>query len=204
MNTQPPTRQRKTGTGAKVSSQPRKTEYIYHWNRILGALIGLVLLFGLIGFGIHTWLSSPSSTGPADLDAVDIPGPRLEVAPEPIGNGVGATAAEPAQPDATPGSDAVPPPDAVVPLEEGIPEQSDAAETADQHLSPVFLPPGTRVNLRAAPSLSSPVLRILDSTAELQLLDTRESFYQVRSSDGIAGWISRDFASLRPYSTPSR
>jgi hypothetical protein len=203
MNTQPPTRQRKTGTGAKTSSQQQKTEYIYHWNRIFGALIGLALLFGLIGFGIHTWLSSPSSTRDADLDAVHVPDPHFEIASESIDNGVGATAAEPAQPDATPGSDPVPP-DAVVPFEERIPERSDAAETADQHLSPVFLPPGTRVNLRAAPSLSSPVLRILDSTAELQLLDTRESFYQVRSSDGVAGWISRDFSSLRPYSTPSR
>jgi hypothetical protein len=204
MNTQPPTRQRKTGTGARAPSQPRKTEYIYHWNRILGALGGLVLLFGLIGFGIHTWLSSPSSVGYTDLDAADVPGPQFEAAPEPIGNGAGPAAAEPAQPDATPGSGAVSPPGTVAPVEEGIPARLDAAETADQHLSPVFLPPGTRVNLRAAPSLSSPVLRILDSTAELQLLDTRESFYQVRSSDGVAGWISRDFSSLRPYSTPSR
>lgn len=46
MNTQPPTRQRKTRIGA--APQPPKIEYIYHWNRITGALIALLL--SIIGY----------------------------------------------------------------------------------------------------------------------------------------------------------
>jgi hypothetical protein len=30
--------------------------YVYHWDRIFGALMALVLLLGLVGYGIYTWL----------------------------------------------------------------------------------------------------------------------------------------------------
>ncbi|MBS0002883.1 MAG: SH3 domain-containing protein, partial [Thioalkalivibrio sp.] len=59
--------------------------------------------------------------------------------------------------------------------------------------------PDTRVNLRADPSLSSPVLRILEPGTELELLDIEGDFYHVRSDDGIVGWVSREYSSVVPY-----
>jgi hypothetical protein len=33
-----------------------KPEYVYHWDRIIGAVAALVLVLGLIGYGLHAWL----------------------------------------------------------------------------------------------------------------------------------------------------
>jgi|GEM_PF-6305657 len=52
----------------------REPEYIYHWNRIIGVLSALVLVIGLLGYGIHAWLT------PSPL--AETPPPRAETAPE--------------------------------------------------------------------------------------------------------------------------
>ena len=216
MNTQPRTRQRKTRIGAGASAQPPKTEFIYHWNRIIGALVGLVLLIVLIGFAMHAWLSSPSApSSDAGIDEVVTPFVQLEGAPEAGQQDVGEPVPRPAEPEVTvdpvtPPHDALAatdaattPSDRVATLEEDIPARSAAQETAEGDLSRVFLPPGTRVNLRAVPATSGPVLRIVDASADLRLLEIGEAFYQVRSDEGIVGWVSRDFSSLTPYATPA-
>jgi len=202
MNTTPPTRQRKTRTVAGASRQPPKTEFIYHWNRIFGALAVLVLLIGLLGFAIHAWWSSPSPpSSDAGFDEVGAPVAHLEVVPEAEEHDVGETA--PAEAEVTPAPDATPPPDTASPFAEGIPALPEARETAEEDVARVFLQPDTRVNLRASPSLDSPVLRILEAPVELLLLETDEAFYQVRSPEGIVGWVSRDISSLTPYATPA-
>ena len=265
MKTQPKKRQRRTRTGAGAAPEPVKTEFIYHWNRIIGALAVLVLLIGLSGFGLHAWLSSPSAPSmDAGFDEVGAPVPRLEVASEPGGQAAGepapadrrahsdeaaldgrlaeteappqipatgedagpdlatsdapesstrvvqtapGPAPEPAAPEVTTAPDAAMLPDTESPIEESGPARSEAHEAAQADASRVFLAPGTRVNLRAAPSLASPVLRILDARVEdveLQLVAAGEAFYQVRSAEGIVGWVSRDFSSLTPYAEPAR
>ena len=85
--------------------------------------------------------------------------------------------------------------------EETVRELPEIAEALQQEQEPstVFLPPETRVNLRADPSLASPVLRILEPGTELELLDIGEDFYQVRSEHGVVGWVSRDYSSVAPY-----
>ena len=199
MNTTPPTRQRKARTGARTSSQPPKTEFIYHWNRIIGALAVLVLLIVLLGFAMHAWLSSPPSD--AGFDEVSAPVAHLEVAPEAGERDVGEPA--PAEPEVATVPDAATPPDTASPVVEGIPARSEAHATAEEDVARVFLQPDTRVNLRAAPALDSPVLRVLEAPVELQLLETGEAFYQVRSPEDIVGWVRRDFSSLTPYATPA-
>jgi hypothetical protein len=256
MNTQPPAGPRRTRTGARTAPQPPKTEYIYHWNRITGALAALVLLVGLVGFAIHAWLLPPTAEpGDAGFETVDAPAAHPEIAPEsgerdvseptpaPVEPEVmaspdAADLPEPVEPESTPAPDAadlpgplepevmpapdaadlpgpfeqesMPAPDAATApdtaaaFEQDIRARSEAQEAAEGDFSRVFLPPGTRVNLRAAPRLSSPVLRILDSGAELWLVETADHFYRVRSAEGIVGWVSRDFSSLTPYATPAR
>jgi len=262
MKTQPKKRQRRMRTGAGATPEPLKTEFIYHWNRIIGALAALVLLIGLSGFGLHAWLSSPSAPSMgAGFDEVGAPVTRLEVASEPGGQAAGepapadrrahsdetaldrleteteavpvtgedpgpdlatsdaaesstrvvqtapGPAPEPAAPDVTPAPHAAMLPDTRSPIEESVPARSEAHEAAQADALRVFLAPGTRVNLRAAPSLASPVLRILDARVEdveLQLVEAGEAFYQVRTAEGIVGWVSRDFSSLTPYTAPAR
>ena len=199
MNTTPPTRQRKTRPGARATSQPAKTEFIYHWNRIFAALAFVLLLIGFLGFAIHAWLSSPSRD--AGFDEVGAPVGHLEVAPEAGQGDVHGPA--PADPEVAAASEAVTPPDTASPFEEGIPAPPEAQETTAEDSARVFLPPDTRVNLRAAPSLDSPVLRVLEAPVELQLLETDEAFHQVRSPEDIVGWVSRDFSSLTPYAAPA-
>lgn len=227
MNTQPPKRQRKTRINAGASAQPPKTEFVYHWNRIIGALVGLVLLVVLIGFAMHAWLSSPSApSSDAGFDDMGAPVALLEVAPEsgeqdvggpapqPVESGVGEPAPQTAEPavipdpvapphEGTPATDATTLPDRDSILEGDIPTRTEAQLIAEGDLPRVFLPPDTRVNLRAAPAPTSAVLRILDARAELRLLEIDEAYYQVRSDEGIVGWVSRDFSSLTPYSTPA-
>lgn len=102
-----------------------------------------------------------------------------------------------------PSGDETPVPiEAAPPVEDISPASIAAAVPSETQSSRVFLPPDTRVNLRAAPSLSSPVLRILDARAELQLLGTTEAFFQVRTAERIVGWVSRDYASPTPYAIP--
>lgn len=63
----------------------------------------------------------------------------------------------------------------------------------------VFIAPGKRVNLRAAPSLDSTVLHVISARSDLLLVDSHPHFLQVRTADGTTGWVSRDFAALEPH-----
>jgi len=215
LNTQPPKRQRKTRIGAGASAQPPKTEFVYHWNRIIGALVGLLLLIVLVGFAMHAWLSSPSApSSDAGVDDIGAPVAQPEVAPESGEQDVGEPAPQTAEPavmpdpvapphEATPATDAATPPDWDSILEGDMAARTEAQQTAEEDLPRVFLPLDTRVNLRAAPAPSSAVLRILDARTELRLLEIDEAYYQVRSDEGIVGWVSRDFSALTPYATPA-
>lgn len=102
----------------------------------------------------------------------------------------------------SPEEDAGLPMEPEAPLAEATPETMASDTPPETPSSRVFLPPDTRVNLRAAPSLASPVLRILDDRADLRLLGTAEAFFQVRTDERITGWVSRDHSSLVPYTVP--
>lgn len=205
MDNQPPPRQRRNRIGSGAASTPPRTEYIYHWNRIIAAALVLLLILVLLGLGIRAWLSDPApapALGDAAIDASEAPATDLEAVPPSREPEIAETAPQPAEPEAlrTPGAA----PSAEVPLqEETVREFPEIAETLqqeqEQEPSTVFLPPETRVNLRADPSLASPVLRILEPGTELELLDIGEDFYQVRSEHGVVGWVSRDFSSVAPY-----
>lgn len=49
-----------------------KPEYIYHWDRIFGALAVLILLTGLIGYGLYAWLKP--SRPPASVQVEEVEG----------------------------------------------------------------------------------------------------------------------------------
>jgi len=46
------------------------------------------------------------------------------------------------------------------------------------------------LNLRTQPSTSASVIKRLDANVKLELLGTREGWYQVRDADGYEGWIA--------------
>jgi len=159
-------------------------------------------LIGLIGYAIHAWVSSPYASGNAGLEIGEAPVAPVALATESNEQDAGDGAPEVSEAEVTPVPDSAMPYDPILPLEEASPVGAETAEAATEGTSRVFLPPGTRVNLRAAPSLSSPVLRILDARDELLLLETGTRFHQVRAAGGIVGWVSRDFSSLEPYPAP--
>jgi len=187
-----------------MPAQPVETQYIYHWNRIFGALALLVLLLGLIGFAIYAWLSSPSAPAETAAEVVDAPVALVEAVSE-SGEPDPARVAPETGVEIAPLPDvAMPDPEATeLPVVDELPVGSEVMAVADEGPFQVFLQPDTRVNLRAAPSLDSLVLRILDDGAELELLETGTAFYQVRSAEGIVGWVSRDYSSLEPYPAPA-
>lgn len=198
MDNQPPPRQRKSRTGSGAAPTPSRTEYIYHWNRIAAAVVVLLLMVGLLGFGLHAWLSdpAPANAGPG---SVEVPEPSLEAAPGSPEQEVVEPAPEPVAPEVVQAPAEESPPAELPAREPLVPESPGRPESAPSEASTVFLPPETRVNLRADPSLSSPVLRILEPGTELELLEIGEDFYQVRSDDGIVGWVSREYSSVTPY-----
>ncbi len=198
MDNQPPQRQRKTRTGSGAAPTPTRTEYIYHWNRIVAALVVLLLMVGLLGFGLHAWLSDPAP-GDAEPESVEVPELVLEEAPGSPEQEVVEPAPEPVAPEAVQAPAEESPPAELPAREPFVPESPRMPEGAPSEASTVFVPPDTRVNLRADPSLSSPVLRILDPGTELELLEIGEGFYQVRSDDGIVGWVSREYSAVAPY-----
>lgn len=53
---QNPVRKIKVEIRSPESQVEPKPEYIYHWDRIFGALAVLILLTGLIGYGLYAWL----------------------------------------------------------------------------------------------------------------------------------------------------
>lgn len=207
MNRQSSRRGKKpTAATVRVPTQPVRTQYVYHWDRIVGALTVLVLVIGLVGFGLHAWLFSPPTVPPVDraIELVDAPilppfpaDPRPEnLAPENLSPEDLHDIAWPefiASPDAEFGQPIA------TPADEGGPATLETAVIPGEGGERVFLPPGTRVNLRAAPSLSSAVLQIVDERAELWFLEAGDAFYRVRTEAGIIGWVSRDYSSLEPY-----
>jgi uncharacterized protein YgiM (DUF1202 family) len=46
------------------------------------------------------------------------------------------------------------------------------------------------LNLRTQPSTSASVIKRLAANVKLELLGTREGWYQVRDSEGYEGWIA--------------
>lgn len=89
----------------------REPEYIYHWNRIIGALFVLVLAIGLLGYGIHAWLTPSPLT--------DTPPPQAETTPEATLEG--HPAESPVPPPRAPGQAVAQPP-----ASPSIPASTDA------------------------------------------------------------------------------
>ncbi len=63
----------------------------------------------------------------------------------------------------------------------------------------VYVEPGTRLNMRSAPSLQSEIITIINDRTRLTLVDSHPQFHRVALADGMTGWISRRYASLTPY-----
>lgn len=68
------------------SAEP-KPRYVYHWDRIFGALAALSLLIGLTGYGLYAWLRP--SVPPASVAVEEVPG-REEILVEAAQQTVGA------------------------------------------------------------------------------------------------------------------
>ncbi|AHF00320.1 SH3 domain-containing protein [Thioalkalivibrio paradoxus] len=179
------------------------TEYVYHWNRIVGALAALVLVIGLVGLAIGAWLASPAAP-PEDARFQDDRDPVVVLemtAGSSTQRGEEPAPGEP-EPDVPPVVAAPAPLATIPPADDRIRNGATLRDTVEDERSQVFLAPGTRVNLRAEPSVTSPVLRILDADVELRLLEIGDDFYRVRTADAIVGWVSRDFSSRRPHAAP--
>jgi hypothetical protein len=86
----------------------REPEYIYHWNRIIGALFALVLVIGLLGYGIHAWLTPSPLTETLPPRAETASEATLEKhpaeSPAPFPGAPGKTLAQPPASPAIPGS----------------------------------------------------------------------------------------------------
>jgi hypothetical protein len=67
-----------------------KPEYIYHWDRIIGALVALVLVIGLIGYGVYSWLTPAAPPTIAEVEQA----PTRDETSEGVGPGPGETLAE--------------------------------------------------------------------------------------------------------------
>ena len=130
MAAKPPTRQRNRSSVPRSSARS-KTEYIYHWNRILGAVAALMLVVGLIAFGLYAWLLAPSQpdmvtvngdlserVDPAILG--DEPALELERGPSPL--------EEPDPEPVTPLAEVGLPGDIAPPEEVGVGEAIDLAQ----------------------------------------------------------------------------
>jgi hypothetical protein len=63
--------------------QSRKPEYIYYWNRILGASGVFLLLVGFAAYGLYSWFTSPP---PQELDVTQAMRPIMEAAPNHLMN----------------------------------------------------------------------------------------------------------------------
>ena len=49
------------------ASEPER-EYVYHWDRIIGALSALFLLIGLLGYGLYSWLRPPIAPASVEIE----------------------------------------------------------------------------------------------------------------------------------------
>ncbi|MCG6985767.1 MAG: DUF2914 domain-containing protein [Thiocapsa sp.] len=67
---QSPRRQLRIKIGAPTSPPQPKTEYIYHWDRIIGALAALVVVVGLAGYAVYAWLAP--SVPPTSVEAEEV------------------------------------------------------------------------------------------------------------------------------------
>ena len=123
-----------------LSIAKREPEYIYHWNRIIGALAVFVLVIGLLGYGIHAWLTPPPLTETLPPRAETAPETTLEKhpveSPVPARHAPGQTITQrPASPAIPEAKDAEP-----VPLETtwaSIPEQQVPLAAAPEQVAAV-------------------------------------------------------------------
>lgn len=67
-----------------------KPEYIYHWDRIIGALVALLLVIGLIGYGVYSWLTPANPPTTAEIEQA----PTRDETPAGVAAGPGETPAE--------------------------------------------------------------------------------------------------------------
>jgi len=141
MAAKPPTRQRSRSSLPRSSAQ-HKTEYIYHWNRILGALAALWLVVGLIAFGLYAWLLAPSEPGMAmvngELSESRVPA-IVQLEPAPEFDRTPSSLQELDSEPVTPPAEAPVPGDITLPEEFGVEEAIDLAqlEAIEALLDPV-------------------------------------------------------------------
>ena len=58
-------------------------EYVYHWDRIIGALAALLLLLGALGYGVYTWLKPSNLPAETELPERHIPDEMVISGPSP-------------------------------------------------------------------------------------------------------------------------
>lgn len=174
MAVKPPTRQRSRSSLPRSSAQ-HKTEYIYHWNRILGVLAALLLVVGLIAFGLYAWLLAPSEPGMAmvngelseSLDAAIV---QVEPAPE-----FDRTLSSLQELDSEP---VMPPADAALPGDITLPEGFGVEEAIDL------------TQLEAIEALLDP---LSEDVAEPVTPDADVPLPQARPSDAPSEEVVQDF-----------
>ena len=68
---------------AEVHHEEPAQEYVYHWDRIIGALVALLLLLGGLGYGVFAWLKPSSLPAETALPEQHIPNPMVVSRPSP-------------------------------------------------------------------------------------------------------------------------
>ena len=157
---------------------------------LLSALALGTFLFGLI----VTELADPRFTRPGRAQ----PTPSAVVA---AGSGRAVPTLRPRRPTAA--SPAVPVPGvAAAPQAADSDQQTGAAMDESQEGSPILVvvavTGGSGARLRAEPSATAAVLRVLDDGALLELLGEEtysegRRWVEVKTMDGLSGWVAADF-----------
>jgi hypothetical protein len=68
---------------AEVHHEEPAQEYVYHWDRIIGALVALLLLLGGLGYGVSAWLKPSSLPAETALPEQHIPNQMVVSRPSP-------------------------------------------------------------------------------------------------------------------------
>jgi len=174
MAVKPPTRQRSRSSLPRSSAQ-HKTEYIYHWNRILGVLAALMLVVGMIAFGLYAWLLAPSQPGMAMANgelSEPLNAAIVEVEPVPEFDRVPSSLQELDSDPVTSPAEAALPGDSTPPEDFGVGEAIDLAQ------------------LEAIEALLDPVR---EHVAEPVTPDAGGPFPRAESSDASSEEAAQDF-----------